>query len=191
MIGRRAGSLSNFARLPPVSDPHVGKFRQEAGDRVVELEAALLVEHHHRHRGQRLRHRVDARDGVGGERRVAGDVGPAVGAEERGPAAARHASPTGRRALPSSTRRRIQPSIRSRRSGQSPRARGSLAISPCITPAPSLAASPCRPDLAYRRGRAAQTPACASTQTRSEPPRVSRRLFGLDQAAKACTSVWA
>ena len=24
-----------------------------------------------------------------------------------------------------------------------------------------------------------------------EPPRVSRRLFGLDQAAKACTSVWA
>jgi putative transposase len=39
----------------------------------------------------------------------------------------------------------------------------------------------------------ARPPASAvrPSATGSEPPRVSRRLFGLDQAAKACTSVWA
>ena len=60
-------------------DARVLEGRDEFRDRVVELKAALLVEHHDRRRGERLGHGIDAHDGVGSHRLVALDVGLAVG----------------------------------------------------------------------------------------------------------------
>ena len=54
--------------------PQVRPGGDEAGDGIVELEAALLVERHQRHRDDRLGHRVDAEDRVGGHRLAGGDV---------------------------------------------------------------------------------------------------------------------
>jgi hypothetical protein len=63
---------------------------------------------------------------------------------------------------------------------------------------PEATAFATKPGLALamiKRAMAAGVPfawvAADSVYGVGEPPRVSRRLFGLDQAAKACTSVWA
>ena len=63
-------------------DARVGEAGDEFRDRVVELKAALLVEHHDRRRGERLGHGIDAEDGVGPHRLVALDVGLAAGLGE-------------------------------------------------------------------------------------------------------------
>ncbi len=63
--------------------PQVGEGRDEVADRVGELERALLVQHHDRHRGDRLGHRKDPEQGVGPHRRVVGDVPHAVRREVR------------------------------------------------------------------------------------------------------------
>jgi hypothetical protein len=75
-LGRRA--LPSAASAPG-EHPHVLERGQEARDRIVELEPPLLVEHHDRHRGERLRHGVDAEDRIGPHRLAAGEIGePAV-----------------------------------------------------------------------------------------------------------------
>ena len=78
-------ALGRYGLDPPVHggrDPHVAETGQEARDRVVELEATLLVEHHDRDRGQRLRHRIDAHNRVGRHRLRPCDVGEAMLAGE-------------------------------------------------------------------------------------------------------------
>ena len=53
-------------RLTPLAGPYVHRLEagQHAADRVVQLETAFLVEHHQRHRGERLGHGIDAHHGV-------------------------------------------------------------------------------------------------------------------------------
>jgi hypothetical protein len=60
-------------------DARVGEAGNEFRDRVVELKAALFIEHHDRRRGERLGHGVDAEDAVGPHRPIALEVGLAGG----------------------------------------------------------------------------------------------------------------
>ena len=60
-------------RTRPVH-PGVGELRQPLGDRRLQLEQALLVEHHRGDRGDGLGHREHPHDGVVGERCAGGDV---------------------------------------------------------------------------------------------------------------------
>ena len=60
-----------------------------AAHRVVQLECALLVELHQRHAGDRLGHRVDARDGVTLEAPPAFHIHQAAGEKQRLPSAPR------------------------------------------------------------------------------------------------------
>ena len=69
---------------------HVLEARQKAGDRIVELEAAFLVQHHDRRRGQRLGHRVETEDRIRRHARLALDVRQAAGIEVRHLAVPRH-----------------------------------------------------------------------------------------------------
>ena len=79
--GSVAGSVTGFKSEPD------RKTRTEAKDGIkrdtgsVELEGAILVEHHRRHRGDRLGHRVDAPYGVGLDRGAGLLVAVAIGAE--------------------------------------------------------------------------------------------------------------
>jgi hypothetical protein len=86
-LGRHAVDLAAAAAG---IDPRIGEGRDELGDRVVELKAAFLVEHHDRRRGERLGHGVDAEDGVGPHRLVALEVGLAGDLGEGELAAAHH-----------------------------------------------------------------------------------------------------
>ena len=58
VVGRRVGRLDGNA------DAHFVETGEEFADRVGELDAAVLDEHHRRNRGERLGHRVDAEDAV-------------------------------------------------------------------------------------------------------------------------------
>ncbi|MDX5377773.1 MAG: hypothetical protein LPK08_09720, partial [Halomonas sp.] len=60
-IGRLGDHVVAFARDP---DAVVAPGRDEAADRVVQLKVAALIQHHKRHRGDRLGHGIDAEDGV-------------------------------------------------------------------------------------------------------------------------------
>ncbi|MNR11717.1 hypothetical protein D3C85_1280310 [compost metagenome] len=51
--------------------------RDVLADRIVESDLAFLDQHHDRHRGDRLRHRVDAEDRILGQRRLPLAVGHA------------------------------------------------------------------------------------------------------------------
>jgi hypothetical protein len=44
---------------------HVGELRQDLGERLVERELAVVDQHHRRHAGDRLGHRIDAVDALG------------------------------------------------------------------------------------------------------------------------------
>ena len=59
-------------------DLQAAQRRDVIGHRIVELEAALFVEHHCRHRGDRLGHRIEAKDGVGFHRLGRLDVAQAA-----------------------------------------------------------------------------------------------------------------
>ena len=61
--------------------PRIGERGDELRDRIVELKAALLVEHQRRHGRDRLGHRVDAIDGVRFDRALRLDVAIATGLE--------------------------------------------------------------------------------------------------------------
>ena len=79
-IGSVAGSVTGFSARARRVDARARRTRDEACDRVLELERALLVQHHRRHRGDRLGHRVDAPAGcrarrAGRPRRRAGPRG--------------------------------------------------------------------------------------------------------------------
>ncbi len=55
-------------------DLHVLEFRQVVGDRRIEIELALLDQHHRGHAGDRLGHRRDPEDRIGLQRDLAGAV---------------------------------------------------------------------------------------------------------------------
>ena len=78
-LGRRRIDLAAAAAG---IDARVGEGGDELRDRVVELKAALFVEHHDRRRGERLGHGIDPEDRVGPHRLVALDVGLAAGLGE-------------------------------------------------------------------------------------------------------------
>ena len=78
-IGSTCGSVTGARNDPERYTRVVGELRQPLGDRRLELEESLLVEHHRRHRCDRLAHREQPHDRVVGERRTAVDVALAVG----------------------------------------------------------------------------------------------------------------
>ena len=61
-LGRRDGHGAQRRTL--LEDPHTIECRDEAADRIAQVERALLVQHHRRDRGDRLGHRVDAEERV-------------------------------------------------------------------------------------------------------------------------------
>ena len=67
-----------FEGRAAVVDPDVGERRDEAADRILQLEGALLVQHHGRDRCDRLGHRVDPPQRVGLDRQARLDVALAV-----------------------------------------------------------------------------------------------------------------
>ena len=106
---RLGGGHGHRLEVGPAGEhPDVGEGRDERADRVVQLEGALLVEHHRRDRGDRLGHRVDAPQGVGLDRQPGLDVARAVAGHVGQPAPPAHRDqPAGSR--PSSTYRREMP----------------------------------------------------------------------------------
>ena len=59
-------------------DAEILPFRDVFVDRLVERDAAFLEQHHERHRGDRLGHRIDAEDGVVPDRHLALEIGKAL-----------------------------------------------------------------------------------------------------------------
>jgi hypothetical protein len=90
---RRARRRRREARRARAAGKHAetAPSRDVAMHRVVERDLALLDEHHESDRCQRLGHRIDAEDRVGGERHCALDVGMADEAGVGGFAKARDA----------------------------------------------------------------------------------------------------
>jgi hypothetical protein len=76
----RDGGGARLGRISGSAHPHlhVGQLRQPAAHGVVEQQVPLLEQHHQRHRGDGLGHRVDPVDRVGLHRRAGLDVGGAV-----------------------------------------------------------------------------------------------------------------
>ena len=64
--GSGVATVSGFCCEPPVHTRASANAPDEARDLVLELERALLPQHHRRHRRDRLRHRVDAKQRVVG-----------------------------------------------------------------------------------------------------------------------------
>ena len=54
------------------ADFQISQFGNEFGDRIGDEQLAVLEQHHQRDRDDRLGHRIDAEDGVAGQRRTAG-----------------------------------------------------------------------------------------------------------------------
>ena len=75
---------------PLAGHDDVLEFGDELGDGIVELEAALFVKHHHRDRGDGLRHRVDAKERSLGHRRARLEILNADGFEICDLPASRH-----------------------------------------------------------------------------------------------------
>jgi hypothetical protein len=99
-VGRRRGDLGHRAAR---EHARLGELGQPARDRVLELEGALLPQHHRRHRGDRLGHRVDPPDRVALDRQVRLDVAVAARRLVRELAVARDLDEVAGEAGPSST----------------------------------------------------------------------------------------
>ena len=86
--GAPGGFQLQLQRVAADGHGHVRELGEEVADRVVELEQALLVEHHDGQARERLGHGVDADNGVRRHGRAGGEVGQPGGALVGDPAAA-------------------------------------------------------------------------------------------------------
>ena len=128
VIGRAGATRRRALRT---EDDDFPELRDESGNRIVEIEAALLVQHHHRHRGDRPGHRVDAKQRTRRHRRSRRDLLNPHGFQVADVPASRYAPP---RRLRSAVRRRIGLAVRSpredaRATGRRPR--GSTRVGCC------------------------------------------------------------
>jgi hypothetical protein len=66
MVGARGDRRQDglAVRVDARGDAEIGELRHELADRIVQIPQTPLVQHHHRHAGDRLGLRADAEDGV-------------------------------------------------------------------------------------------------------------------------------
>ena len=97
-IGSAAGDGRDLRHRAAGEHARLGERGQEARDRVLELEAPFLPQHHRRHRGDRLGHRVDPPQRVGLDGQVGLDVAAPAGGLVGGLAVARDRDEVARQA---------------------------------------------------------------------------------------------
>ena len=92
MQGDRLVGRTQFRRIGGAADQHLrrGEAGQVARQRILQRELAFLHQHHHRDRGHRLGHRVDAEDRVPAHRFAPCEVAMAIGLPVHEAAVARH-----------------------------------------------------------------------------------------------------